>query len=53
MVLIVVLSCSSLFTVVPAQVEKLVGGTHKGRTMGGMVAGGAGTFTELFVYVGR
>lgn len=27
--------------VVPAQVEKLVGGTHKGRTMGGMVAGGA------------
>ncbi|KAK0040470.1 hypothetical protein Bpfe_030103 [Biomphalaria pfeifferi] len=35
--------------VVPAQVEKMSGGTHKGRTMGGMVAGGAGkTFFITF-----
>lgn len=31
-----------LFSVVPAQIESMVGGEYKGRWLGGMVAGGAG-----------
>ncbi|KAI8794591.1 IFT140, partial [Biomphalaria glabrata] len=38
--------------VVPAQVEKMSGGTHKGRTMGGMVAGGAAVTFLLSPLIG-
>ena len=44
-----------LFAVVPAQIESMVGSKHKGRWLGGMVAGGAGkcrAIVNAFIMLG-